>query len=466
MVGSNSQVDLALPSTVPIAAMLDELAALVESRTAGQGEFEDAPIPIRHWTLARIGHDPISPESTLAEARVRDGELLILRARSAVPVPALFDDVIDAVARLTEDTFHGWTATSARWMAIATALIAAPAALVLLVMAKNHGHDSPAAVTAIGAGVAALVAATIAARVHARTAVAVTLTSCGLVLVGPGAALLIPTRFGSAHLMLACAADLLVAVLAYRVTGVGASVVAAAVTIATLSGVAAAAMVIWHHPPAKVGAAMVAAALVVLSGVARLSALAARLPVPPVPAAGGRVDPADHDPRPTIAGIGAVGAATLAQAAGLAERAKIANEYQSGFVIGCVAVAVAGALTAAGDHRWQGMALAMVAGSVLSLRGRTFADLTQAATLIGGGALTFAGVLIMLGYSRADALVPSAVILLVLGACALAATVAGDSADPSPVLRRAGELAEYALIVTTIPLVLWTTDLFALARSV
>ncbi|MGF6881229.1 type VII secretion integral membrane protein EccD [Nocardia sp. GAS34] len=469
VVGGNTQVDLALPTTVPIVAMIDDVAALIEGRTPDPVERDDAPIPTRHWTLARIGQEPIEPEATLTEAGVRDGELLVLRAIGSGSAPALFDDVIDAVARLTETTFRAWTADAARRTAAIAAVLGTPAALVLLVLAKDAGHPRSAGGVAVGAGLAALVAAVIVARTRARAMPVPVLMWCALVLIGPGAALFVPTRFGSAHMLLACAVALVVTVLAYRLTGAGATLTAAATTVTVFGGVAAVMAVLWHHPAGKVGAGMLPVALVVLSVAARLAAAASRLPVPPVPTAGGRIDPADHEPRPTIEGIGAVGATALAQAAGLADRARVANELHSGIVIGTTVIASASALVAADSgatQRWSGVMLAVVAGLVLCLRGRAFADLAQTAALVTGGGITLCGVAIGTGLRSDAALVPAAIALLVLVGGALVVGSTAGSADPSPVLRRAGELAEYLLIATITPLALWAMDLYAVARSV
>ncbi|WP_308166634.1 type VII secretion integral membrane protein EccD [Nocardia albiluteola] len=469
MVGGNTQVDLALPATVPIVAMIDEIAALIDGRTANWAEPEDAPIPTQHWTLARIGQEPIEPEATLAEAGVRDGELLVLRAMGSSSAPALFDDVIDAVARLTEQTFRAWTPAAARWAATIAAVLGTPAALVLLVLAKDHGQGWTAGGVAIGAGVAALVAAVIVARAYAQALPATVLTWCALLLIGPGAALFVPTLFGSAHLLLACAVALVVTVLAYRVTGVGATLTAAAMTVTVCGGLAALVVLLWHDPASTIGAGALPIGLVLLSGAARLAAAASRLPVPPVPTAGGRIDPADHEPRPTIEGIGAVGATAVAQAAGLADRARVANQFHSGIVIGATVVAATSALVAANsgaDHRLPGMLLAAVAGVVLCLRARAFADLMQTSTLLAGGGITLCGLVIGMGLHGETALVAAAIALLVLVGGALAGGFTFGAADPSPVLRRGGELVEYALIVAIVPLTLWAMDLYALARSV
>jgi type VII secretion integral membrane protein EccD len=210
-------------------------------------------------------------------------------------------------------------------------------------------------------------------------------------------------------------------------------------------------------------------ALTFLTPTAQLSRLAAKLPVPPVPTAGGVIDPADHEPRPTIEGIGAIGATALPSAIGLAEKAKAANRFQSGMIIGATATTVIGAIAAAdlfGSRHWHGVTLAAFVGVILALRGRAYADLTQAGTLIGGGALTLLALLVGLGLGARGEVLPFAAALLVIAGAALFLGVAGPSTEISPLVRRAGELFEYGLIVTLLPLVVWVMDIYSLARNI
>ncbi|MBF6482362.1 type VII secretion integral membrane protein EccD, partial [Nocardia cyriacigeorgica] len=202
--------------------------------------------------------------------------------------------------------------------------------------------------------------------------------------------------------------------------------------------------------------------------VPRLSAVLARLPVPPVPTAGGAIDPADHEQRPTIEGIGAIGATALPSAAGLGRRARVANQYQTGLLIGCAIAGVTGALGAAdplGDSRWQGVALAVVTAIILCLRGRAFADLAQAATLIIAGATIVAALLTGLALGGADPLLCGG-LLLALAVAVVVFGVIGPHIEITPVTRRSGEIFEYLLICTVIPLVLWIMGVYAMARNI
>ena len=87
-------------------------------------------------------------------------------------------------------------------------------------------------------------------------------------------------------------------------------------------------------------------------------------------------------------------------------------------IIGATLAAAAGAVVAADQldsPRWQGVALAVVAGLVLCLRGRFYADITQAGTLIGGGSLTLIAVATGLGLGSRSAVIPAAGALLHTG---------------------------------------------------
>jgi type VII secretion integral membrane protein EccD len=200
----------------------------------------------------------------------------------------------------------------------------------------------------------------------------------------------------------------------------------------------------------------------------RLAFAMARLPIPPVPTAGGAIDPADHEQRPTIEGIGAIGATALPSAAGLERRARMANRYQSGMVLACTGLVGLGAFFAADplySTAWPGVALAGVLSVVLCLRGRSFADLTQAATLIAGGCATAIAVAIGVGVGDPSRALPTAVAMLVVAVLAVVFGVVGPNTETSPLIMRAGEILEYLLIVCIIPLALWVLNLYSLARD-
>ncbi|WP_328394012.1 type VII secretion integral membrane protein EccD [Nocardia sp. NBC_00416] len=469
VVGGNTQVDIALPAAVPIGAYIADVVDLVLSRNPPPVDDEASELDGGHWTLARLGRDAIATTRSLNEADICDGDLLVLRAVDSRELPALFDDVIDAVARLTESGFRGWSATAAGWTGMIAAVAAVCVEIGLLLGARAGTDTSAQAWVAVGGGFVALGAAVVAARVYRADAPAATLSVCGCGLICAGAALFVPGAPGAPHAMLGGAVTVVVAVGCHRISGAGATVLAAVVTVAAIGSAAAAAAMIWHPGPAKLGAAVAVAALCLITPIPRLAAALARIPVPPVPTAGAPVDPADDDPRPTIEGIGAVGATVLPSAAGLHRRAGAATRYQSGMLLGVTVVAVLGALAALvspGSIRWSSVSLAVVIGIVLCLRGRAFADSKQAAALIGGGAVVLLAVPVALGLAAESLRLPGAGLCTAYAAVALGLGVIGPTRELTPTARRAGEIVEYLLICSIVPLTLWTLELYELARDI
>lgn len=470
VIGGNTQLDVGLPATVPIATFMGDLVALIASRNPDPVESDDGAVPLetQHWTLARLGRDAIPPARTLTESEVFDGELLVLRSVTAKESPALFDDVIDAVSRLTTDDFRGWSGGSARWTGLVGGVLTVVLALVLFAIGRAHGGGLSEPFLATGAAIAAGVGAAIAARKYADELTAVWLSLSSLLLFFGGAALFVPGDLGSPHLLLGFSVTLVAAVVLFRATTTGATLCAAAVTIALFGGVGAMVRMVWDPALVKIAAGVMVVGISLISMVPRLAAVAARLPVPPVPTAGGAIDPADHEQRPTIEGIGAIGATALPSAAGLGQRARAANQFQTGMIVGCAVAAVIGALGTAdpfGNVRWQGLTLAIIAAVILCLRGRSFADLVQAGTLIGGGATIIIGLLTGLAIGDDDLVLVSGGLLLAFAAAVVGFGVIGPHLEITPVTRRIGEIFEYLLICTVIPLVLWLMGVYSMARN-
>ncbi|WP_405167232.1 type VII secretion integral membrane protein EccD [Nocardia sp. NBC_01499] len=471
VIGGNTQLDVGLPATVPIASFIGDLVALIESRNPDQLEAEDDAVPLRaqHWTLARVGQEAFAPSRTLTDADVHDGELLVLRSVTAKESPALFDDVIDAVSRLTAEEFRSWTGASARWMGLVTSVLTVLTALALLVVSRGHGDPLAPAFALSAAGIGAFVAAGFAARRYLDSVTATWLSLDGLLLLFGGAALFVPGELGSAHLLLGCSVTLVAAVLGYRGVGTGATLFSAAGALAVIGGIAAAVYVVWHPGLPKLCGGLVVVGIALLSMVPRLAAGLARLPIPPVPTAGAAIDPADHEQRPTIEGIGAIGATALPSASGLGERARAANQYQSGLIIACTLSAVIGAFGAAdtlGSARWQGIVLAVVTGIILCLRGRSFADLTQAATLIAGGCVTFVGLAAGAALGDTEFELLAVGLLVAFAAGTVGFGVIGPHIEVTPITRRMIEIFEYLLIISLIPLVLWIMGVYSMARNI
>lgn len=469
VLGGNTQVDLGLPTMIPVAAFIDDVVDLIGSRNPDLTEHEDGvPLEAQHWTLARIGRSAIPSNETLTEAEVFDGELLVLRSTTDKESPALFDDVIDAVSKLTTESFDHWSQASARWLGLVAALVAVLASISLLVVAKADGASTANAIMTLSAGVTAAVSAAIAIRKYQVRLAAVMLSLVAMLLFFSSGVLFVPGELGSPHFLLASVMMLVAGAIGYTVVQVGATMFTALITLALFGGCSAFVRMVWEADCPNIGAGVLVAALTVITIAPRIAVGTARLPVPPVPTAGGAIDPADHEPRPTIEDIGAIGATALPSAVGLERRARAANEYQSGMLIGCTTATVAAAVVTVdplGASHWPNIILALVLALILCLRGRSFADLTQASWLIGGGAFTLVASTVSVAFSDRAILVPTAGILLIVATAMVVFGVIGPSTEMSPVTRRIGEILEYLLICAVVPLVLWVLDMYSAARN-
>ncbi|MBR7540000.1 type VII secretion integral membrane protein EccD, partial [Mycobacterium tuberculosis] len=81
----------------------------------------------------------------LSESGVRDGDLLMLQSVDTGESPVLFDDVVDAVARLNDSVFAAWSPVAARYTGYVATLVAALAAAASLTLTRAGGMGSIAA---------------------------------------------------------------------------------------------------------------------------------------------------------------------------------------------------------------------------------------------------------------------------------------------------------------------------------
>lgn len=471
VISGKVQVDLGLPAAVPIMAFISDLVELIEARDPDPTEHDEGRVGLvtRQWSLARLGHPAVDPTLTLAEAEIHDGDLLLLRAVDDPESPALFDDLIDAVSRLTDSAFGSWSPRMAASVGMGTALCGVLAAGLLLMLLRDPADGHVTGLAAASVAVSALVTAVLAARRYTAPVPAAVLTGCAILYAFLAGLSFVPGDFGALQLLLGCSVTLVVAVLGYRLTRVGATLSAATATLALFGASAALVRVLWDPAVPKIAAGTLAAAVTLISFAPRSAVALARLPIPPVPTAGAPIDPTEVASRPAIEGIGAVGAMTLPSAAGLARRARLANRYQSGLLIACGVTAGLSAVLAcdfSGSLGRPGVILAVVTAVVLCLRGRSFADLVQAGALIVSGAVTALAVAIGFGLADDARLRPEAIaVLLAIAALAMFCGLVGPHRTITPTMRRLGEIAEYLLIVSMIPLGAWAMDLYTMARN-
>lgn len=119
---SRTQVDVSLPLDVPIAGLTPELVKVARLRDGVNTDSLDEPAEARHdvWVLTRHdGTAALPADRTLRQAGVAEGELLRLTAERALCAPTLYDDVVDAAARLNKTGSAAWDWRAARVMTFA-----------------------------------------------------------------------------------------------------------------------------------------------------------------------------------------------------------------------------------------------------------------------------------------------------------------------------------------------------------
>ncbi|GEE01861.1 hypothetical protein nbrc107696_23070 [Gordonia spumicola] len=472
VVGGRTQVDLAVPASMPLTSLMPDVLALLRVDEAPR----EAPgTAAACWTLARIGGDVLSPSESLRDNDVHDGDLLILTDDPpAVPRPTV-DDVVAGVAALTADTRSPWTAMSARWTAYGVAVVAACASSTAGAVAAIRGDSTPTLIAGVAAAVL-LVAALVGDRLGSDPRTSATFSMAASVFAA-AAGFTFGTSGGS-RLALAGIAAATVAVIGCRGTG---TLLAAHTAIATTGLTAAAVGVVdarWSMPLVSVAAIGAALGVGVLMVAARVAIAAARLPLPPVPASPPPIGDVGSQ-RSTVDGVdalgperddplGAIADLALGDLDSLAARSAAASSYLTGMVAGAtVTTATCTVVAATADPTRVVVVFCAVVAMTLLARGRVHADRIQSATLIAGGAscAIAAPLAVALVADDAASAVTAMITALVVGAAALVAGTVAAHHEFSPLHVRAAEIGHYLVLASMLPLLLWVLDAYRLVRE-
>lgn len=416
------------------------------------------------WTLARPLGDRLDPHTSLVEAGVRDGDLLVVADSGAV-APAVLVESIDGTVDRTGDR---WSGPATTWFGVACAFAAAAALVVLFGAPTTRlvGVPVPAALSLlIGiccAGVALVRA--FGSRGEPRSA---WLNAFALPLIFGGALRTIPDVQGVQALPMALALTALIAVLQLLIAGVGRAWCTAVVVLAVAATPLTIVNWFWDVPITAVGAIMATAAVVLVYLAPSATIALSRLPVPRVPTAGEPLDDVEIQGAPAVDGVSAISRVVPTEE-DLGERVRRAGEHLTGIIIAAVIVTVTGCCLAVDVDdglRWQGMALGMLVGVALCLRGRRHHVRTQAAALIGGGLVSAIVVIVkaamwVTGW-QADAALMLTALCVVLVACGLIA----PAIEFSPIARRFVEVAEYLAVGLIIPLGGWILGIYTYFRE-
>jgi type VII secretion integral membrane protein EccD len=426
-----TQVDLAVPSAVPLARVLPTLL-----RHAGQDESGAG------WALSRDDGARLDPSASLAAAGVREGALLVLHPASEWTPPPVYDDVVEVVSRSAVP--RPWSIGEAR---VACGVLVTVCVLGALgALAATRG-TVPGALAGAAAGLLVCVGwalARAAGDIPAGTLAATLAAPCAAL----SAAELLGGSWGRGHLLLASAAVVLVAAVGPAAVGGGDGAFAALGVIGLAGALGALVAMLGDARPAQAAAVVAPLTLAATTMLPVLALRTARLPRTPLPRSAEDLAmvPGQLDLGRTTAQVGQ------------------ARRLLSGLLAGCQASTTAGALVLAADGLSWSRLLAAVLGVLGLLRGRLFRERAQVATAAVAAIVTLVvgTVIMVLRYAGDDDRLLGVIAPVLVGVALLAAVVGGLTGRraATPRLTRGLDVLETLLMLSVVPLALAVWDVY------
>lgn len=441
------RIDLALPERVPLAELLPGLLAHAGDALA------DAGASVGGWVLRHADGTTLDPARTLAAQQVRDGEVLHLTPAQTDWPELEYDDLVDAIASGSARTGGTWTPRHTRLGGLVAGGLGAVLGLVAVLRSGPPWPQAALwslviAVVLVGAAVLLARAGGDAGLGAAFGAVALlfAFTGGGLVFAGDRAL----ADLGAPHLLTACAALLLTAVVALAGVADRAALFVGAATAGTL-GVLGSWLATSDSYAGHEAAALVAGCGLVVSPLcASLSIKLARVPLPVLPR-----DAADllrESPRPPRAAVYAAVVRADALLTGMVGGLALA-------VVFCFVLLIRSDSTAA-------LVLVIVLTLGFLLRARLYPILRQRAALLTAGLAGAACLALWPLLSDRSMLLPMAVpVLLVAGAIAVALGVVHSTREPSPYLGRYAEILEVLVVLAIVPVLCSVLGLYGYLRG-
>jgi len=443
------RIDLALPEQVPLAELIPTLLHHLNG-SIQEGAGADAV----GWTICRADGTRLATDQSLAAQSVRDGEVLRLVSRDEDWPEPEYDDVVLAVADGTRPLGAQWHGTATR----RAALLVAGGVLLLgvpLLLLSGPPWRLPAA-GALPVAVVVLLVSAVLSRAAGDSGAGGVVGALALPYAFVGGLLVAATDapladLGGVQLLLGCVALLLASVIGFVAVAdrlwlfIAGAVVAllgglgALLSISGLSGAGAAAVV------ASVGIAVMPVSTV-------LSVRMSKLPMPDLPQT--PQDLLEDRPLPSRERVFAAVAR--------------AEEFFAGILLG---VGVAAAACVLVLVLRGGIAAPLLAGAVaalLLLRARSPIRPRQRTPLLVCGVFGLLALASGLLLSRAASALPVLVLSGLLPAALLiiGAGLRYARRRPGPQLGRLGDVAEFVLGASIVPLAAAVMGLFAYMRGI
>jgi type VII secretion integral membrane protein EccD len=451
VLGGRTQLDVALPSDVPVAAFLAELAQLVRSRD-GQRDEDVADRDERRtfWELSRVDSGAaLAPNETLRAAGVSNGELLRISARRALSPPLLHDDVVDAAARLNRAAYAAWNPSSAKVMAFAGLWLVAAVWVTFLMADALSTHRVVVVIGAAFTAVTFVAAAAVVQRILDLTDVATAAGWAGLAMT-TALAWALAAPYGAGGLVVGCAVLLALSGVYYRVIGTGHWAYIAMAVVFASAGMA----VLGHAVGGRVDFVAAVATTIAALGCLAIPKLTARLARlrPPAPQKDRSVDD------PFALAEAASSGAEMPSAEQVWARVRAVELVRAGLLAGLACVVVIGAVVLLSTRtELSAFIFALATAGVLVLRGRGAPTWPERAAL-AVPAVALVLIACVLSQSGASSLRLTGVGVLV--AVAVLATLAGLLVSRGRWMSTAAAYLEYVTVAALVPLALWPLGIY------
>ncbi|WP_217556600.1 type VII secretion integral membrane protein EccD [Streptomyces sp. GbtcB6] len=439
--GPAGRADLAVPLTLPVAALLPVLL-----RHAGLPDDGSS-----NWVLQRIGDEPLDPDGTPQTLGLRHGEVLWLRAAEEALPGLHFDDVADGVAHVVGGQRGRWTPAATRVLALTGA------GLVLVVLLAALLRPGPGAANAAAAGAAALLLAAgcvAADRYGTRRATAVP-AGCGALALGVLAGLASRPAAGGGYrpdgpgLLLAA---LWVTVLAGPLLALRAlpDALPGAALLTAVSTAAACGLAAAGCSPSQ-AVAVVAAALFVLGRFGPRTALRlARLRAPQLPHNADELQQ-DIEPQPEER---------------IRSRTRVAGALLDTLAVTTAVLCLAAWWLLAHRTDWVGWVLPLVFGTAVALQARELTGITQrVSTAVAGLAGPVVVLLVDVAPHGTGARMATAATLLLAAGGLLLAAERLPGRRLLPVWGQLGDITEWVTAIALLPLLFQLLHAYAWFRS-
>ncbi|WP_267132816.1 type VII secretion integral membrane protein EccD [Streptomyces cyaneochromogenes] len=467
----NSRIDVALPEDVPLSDVYPEIL-----RLSGQTPEEAAPTG---YNLVRRDGSVLDDGRSLAELQIRDGELLLLRPFADSLPPAVFDDVVDAVASAVETDRRSWNDRMMRSVGLVAGGLLLTMMALALWFSEPIAHDMnglPGIIAGV-TGVVLVALAAVRARVYDDhlAAAALGLASLPHLMVGGSGIVGVSAGEGPGrlHLLIGLSVVLVASVLLVLMLPQNDAPFIAAAFAAGVGVLATFLAIVTEAEPRETAAVTAVVMIAVIGFLPGWSARFAKLPIgfrsPDQIAKRGRSED-QQEQEPVDFQV-------------INDQARRGHELLLGLVGGCAVggVASAGVVLGFSTSGWAQL-LSLAAGLALLMRARLFLYTSQVVTLMVSGIITIcllvlglalnppADILKELLYNKNSAPLDIRTIWL-SAAVALAAMLLVSIAlivprkGVTPFWGRMLDLSEGAVLLSLVPLCLAVLDLYAAARG-